>query len=162
MVAWNLTPSAATVYSGPVRRRLERGQACWLQLGTLDLSGAWIQVPWAGSLSRWVVLAPPQTTIKIFRFAQNPQILRRCSFVGSAVCSAQHSQIWINYSVQRLGDLGLGFGLGQKTSCGSQWAWCHHRREERQRNLVETVWLFVRRLIPCVIQELLLWKAESH
>lgn len=46
-----------------------------------------------------------------------PQIPARCGFVGSAVCAAQHSQIWINHPVERLGDLGLGFGLGPKTSC---------------------------------------------
>lgn len=51
-----------------------------------------------------------------------PQIPARCGFVGSAVCAAQHSQIWINHPVERLGDLGPGFGLGPKTSCapGSQ------------------------------------------
>lgn len=45
MVAWNLTPRAAAVYSGPVRIRLEMSQARGPEPRTLDLFGPWISGP---------------------------------------------------------------------------------------------------------------------
>lgn len=72
MVAWNLTPRAAAVNSGPVRRRSWRGaKLVGRSSGHWICFGAWIQSLWAGSLLLLACVSSSwKQPFKIFRFAQ--------------------------------------------------------------------------------------------
>ena len=167
MVAWNLTPRAAAVYSGPVRRRLEGSQACGPQLWTLYLFGAWTQAPRAGSLSCRVVAAPPKTTIKIFQICTDfHKSLRGAVLLAqqSVLPSIPKSGLTTPWKDWEIWDWGLDWDRRPHVLLDpSENDVITGGRRRDKRNVVEETWLFFSGLItPCVYQVLLLWKAESH